>query len=129
MKTLNDLRIVLMLCAVAGVSVVVAAQNLRELAREQSTRNPGVAIDQPAPPGDYGPKTIAQLAREADVVLLGRLKRIGSYLSSNEDRVLTDYSIAEANTVAGHMPVVATQIPGKSETPILTVFGGEVTVE
>src|SRR5687767_10353831 len=97
----NVLSHLLILVAIFGFSETAAAQNLRELAREQAIRNPGVPLVQPAPPGDYRPKAIEELAREAVVVLQAKLTRINSYLSSSEDRVLTDYSMLGPNVIAG----------------------------
>lgn len=119
----------LMLVAIFGGSGIAFAQNLRELAREQAIRSPGVPLEQPAPPGDYWPKAIEELAREADVVLQAKLSRINSYLTSNEDRVLTDYRILESRVVAGRLSAMSSQVPGPGVALILTVYGGEVIVE
>ena len=54
---------------------------------------------------------------------------MGSYLTSNEERILTDYSIQEAHVIAGRLPVLRVQIPGEVAPLILTVYGGEVTVD
>jgi hypothetical protein len=119
----------LMLVAILSCSGLAAAQNLRELAREQAIRNPGVPLEQPAAPGDYSPKTIEELSEEADVVLQAKLSRINSYLSSTEDRVLTDYSMAGGKVIAGRLPLPLTRVPGTAPPLILTVYGGEVTIE
>jgi hypothetical protein len=107
----------------------VTAQSLRELAREQAHRNPGQPIEQPASPGDYAAKTIDNLARESDLVLQGNLSRVKSYLSSNEDRILTDYSISQAHVITGSVPVLPTQKPGSVAPLTLTVYGGEVVID
>jgi hypothetical protein len=118
-----------MLVAISGLSGIAAAQNLRELAREQAIRNPGVPLVRPAPPGDYWPKAVEELAREADIVLQAKLTRINSYLSSTEDRVLTDYSILGPDVIAGRLRLPPMQIPGKTVPLIVSVYGGEVVVE
>ena len=106
-----------------------APQKLRELAREQAMRDPTVVLHLPAAPGDYWPKAIEVVAREADVVLLAKLSRIDSYLNSNEDRILTDYGIREPNVIAGRLLPHTTQVAGPGAPPILTVFGGDTVVE
>jgi hypothetical protein len=111
------------------VGTATAAQNLRELAREQARQNPGVPLEQPSPPGDYWPKTIDELAREAEVILEARLSRVNSYLGSNEDRILTDYAISEATVIAGRLPVIATRTPGVAVPLIVTVYGGQANVD
>lgn len=105
-----------------------AAQNLREEAREHYRLHPDVPF-QPGLLSEYWPKTLEELTREAHVVLLARLSRIGSYLTANEKDILTDYSIQEAHVIAGRMPVLLTQAPGQVAPMILTVYGGEVTVD
>lgn len=126
------LRLATALVIVVGVfdsSQVMAAQNLRELARVYARERPGVPIDQPAPPGDYWPKTIRELAKEADLALRARLSRVHSYLAPSEDRILTDYSIEAPRFITGHLPDTATRTPGTVVPMILTVLGGEVMLE
>jgi hypothetical protein len=119
----------LMLITTFDVSQIAAAQNLRELARQHAQRNPGVPLEQPAPPGDYWPKTIEELTKEADVVLLAKLSGMRSYLSPTEDRVLTDYTIVEARVIAGRLPTLTSHTPGTVVPLILTVYGGEAIVD
>jgi hypothetical protein len=111
------------------LEMAVGAQNLRELAREQAQRKPGVPLDQPSAPRHFRSKTIEELAKEADVVLQGKLSRINSYLAPREDRVLTAYSISVIDVIAGRMPTLSTPTPGSAVLLILTVYGGEVLVE
>jgi hypothetical protein len=120
----------LMLVGIVDISEIAAAQNLRELARAQAREHSGMSLEQTAPPGDYWPKSIGELAREADVVLQAKLSRISSYLGANEDRILTDYSILGPRLIAGRLPNMATGTPGTVVGPlVLTVYGGEATVE
>jgi hypothetical protein len=118
-----------LLAALVLFPSTAAAQNLRERAREYAREHPGVPYELPAPPGEYWPKTIQEVAREADVVLLAKLSRMKSYLSSNENGVVTDYSIADQSLIAGRLPVLPTQTPGTVVPLILTVNGGEVIVD
>src|SRR5262245_43226659 len=121
MKTFDVCRVLMILAAAVGFCTAAVAQNLREVAREYAIRHPGGTMELPAPPGHSSPKTIAELTKESDVVLLCRLNRVSSYLNSDEDRVLTDYSIDAVNLVAGRLPVVENRTPGKTEILILTV--------
>lgn len=120
----------LVLFAILCLGGAATAQDLREMARRHARTRPGVPMELPAPPGDYRPKSIEALTREADVVLRATLTRIGSYLSSKEDRVLTDYTITSPRVIAGRLPVLTTRTPGEStRSPVLTVWGGEVRIE
>ena len=89
--------------AVVVCAETVSAQKLREMAREQSIRNPGVPLLIPQAPSDYLPKTIEALARESEVVLLGRMSKVESYLSASGDQVLTDFSILAPQVIAGRL--------------------------
>ena len=117
------------LAVMAGSSPVASAQNIRELARQHATRNPGVPLEQPAPPADYLPKSIEELTTESDVVLEGRLSGAQSYLAPSEDRILTDFRILQPKLIAGHLMEPSKPVPGESIPLILTVYGGEVVVE
>jgi hypothetical protein len=119
----------LVVANILSFSQITTAQDLRDLARDQARRNPGVPLEQPAPPGDYRPKTIEELTKEADLVVLAKLSRLRSYLSASADRVLTDYSIVESRVIAGQLPVLTTQKPGTELPLTLTVFGGEINVD
>ncbi len=129
MRPFNVLVLLLAVVTIVDVAAVSAGQNLRELAREQEKQNPGETLILPAPPRDYPRKTIEELAREADVVLMASLARVRSYLSSDESAILTDYSILEPSVVAGHLPVIASSSQGTSVPLILTDWGGETIVE
>ena len=105
------------------------AQNLREVAREQSKRNPGEPLLQPASPAHYEPKTIAELTREAEVVVQATLVQARSYVTPDADRVLTDYSIVTPTVLAGRALTVTPSAPGIAPAAVLTVYGGEVVLE
>ncbi|MEO5895595.1 MAG: hypothetical protein ABIS06_07830 [Vicinamibacterales bacterium] len=119
----------IMFVAIFGASSVAAPQNLREAARAQAIRNPGVSLEQPAPPSDYEPKAIEELAKESVVVLQARLWKASSYLSQREDRILTDYQIAQPKVIAGRLGVASPSLPGPVQPLILTEWGGEVLIE
>jgi hypothetical protein len=99
------------------------------MAREQSIRNPGVPLLIPQAPSDYLPKTIEALARESEVVLLGRMSKVESYLSASGDQVLTDFSILAPQVIAGRLNSLSVPRPGEGVPLILTVWGGEVVVD
>lgn len=119
----------LMLVAIFGGSGIAFAQNLRELAREQAIRSPGVPIVLPSAPAELWPKAIEEIASQADVILQAKLSRINSYLDQKEDRVHTDYRILEPNVIAGRLLPLSMPVPGSGVPLILTVWGGEVIVE
>ncbi len=77
---------------------------------------------------DYTPRTIEQLTADADLVLVGTLKPTQSYLSPNEQDVLTDYAISEYRILAGAL--MATPGPlGTVTPPVLTMVGGEMMLD
>ena len=115
--------------AVVAYAETVRAQNLREMAREQSIRNPGVPLLIPQAPSDYLPKAIEELAIESEVVLQGRLSRVESYLAANGNQVLTDFSILAPHVIAGRLHSLSVRRPGPAVPLILTVWGGEVVVD
>lgn len=125
------LRIVSLSVTVSMIfgTAALARQNLRDLARQQAVRNPGVPLEQPAPPADYRPKTIEELTREADVVLVGQLVRLKSYLGPSEDRILTDYTVLGAKVLGGRLSRMTQPAPGAIPSLTVTVYGGEATVE
>jgi len=80
---------VLTLLAVLVTARPITAQSLRDAAREQARKSPGVLILLTSAPGDYLPQTIEDLTKESEV-----------------------------------------KVPGTvMAPPILTVFGGDVTVD
>ena len=106
------------------------AQRLRELARDQAKRNPGVPLVMPAPPGEYQQKTLPDLTKGADAVVRARLSRVGSYLDPTENYILSDYRIlSPIVVVSGQLQRHSPQAPGRGVVSILNVWGGEVTVE
>ena len=60
---------------VDGATVTGTQSALLDQARKQSMENPGVPLNQPAPPGDYWPTEIATVSREATVVLVAETSR------------------------------------------------------
>jgi hypothetical protein len=120
---------VMTLVACLHSAEIAATQTLRELAREQALKDPGVPIVKPAPPSELWPKTIEEVSKEADVVLLAKLARTNSYITADGHRVVTDYSIHEPTVIAGSLPPTWASVPGRAVPLILTVYGGEVTVE
>lgn len=124
----------LMVCVVISLGTplaaqTVAAQNLRESARRQLAQNPGRALLLPAPPADYLPKSVEELTTESDVVVQARLVEDRSYLSRNEDYVLTDYRIQAPQIIAGRPSARTSPVPGQGTPLTLTVFGGDVMLE
>src|SRR5687768_17612541 len=86
---------------VDGASITGAQNALLDRARRQSMENPGVPLDQPAPPWDYWPTEIGTVSREATVVLVARLSKLRSYVAPAGDHILTDYEIRAPRVIAG----------------------------
>lgn len=122
------------ICAIAisilcSGGALATGQNLREVARERGRQNPGAVLQHTAPPAEYLSKSIEDIAREADAVVQGRLVATRSYLGANADRVLTDYRIVDPAIITGALPALSAATPGISTSLVLTVLGGDVTIE
>ena len=113
---------------VDGATVTGTQSALLDQARKQSMENPGVPLNQPAPPGDYWPTEIATVSREATVVLVARLSKLKSYVAPGGDHILTDYEIRAPRVIAGAFAMVAKGRPGQGTPLILTVYGGDVVL-
>jgi hypothetical protein len=107
----------------------VNTQNLRDLAREQARRNPGVTLNYPAPPEDFPKKTLEELTKEASVVVRATLSFKESYLSPREDTILTGYLMRDIEVIGGNLLDLMSQTPGSGVQLVLTVVGGDVRVE
>jgi hypothetical protein len=119
----------LLMFVVADISGGATSQKLRELAREHAHKNSKTPLQVPAPPRDYWPKPIEEIAREAEVVLQAKLSPMKSYISASADYIATDYSIRDAQVVVGRLPIVASRTPGAVVPLILTDWGGETMVD
>ena len=115
-------------CTVAA-SLEAGGQKLRELARAHSQKYPGTPLLQVGPLGDYLPKTIEELTREAEVVLHARLVRLKSYVGADGERVLSDFAIRDNLMLAARTADAAAAVQGASQTLIVTEFGGELMIE
>jgi hypothetical protein len=115
--------------ALAAFECPAGAQNLREWARTQAAENPGVPLHVTGSPGDYSLKTVEALANESNAVLRGRLTLIKSYLSADEERILTDYRIDIEELIAGDLPPITAKAPGNAPSPTVTAPGGDLEVE
>jgi hypothetical protein len=100
-----------------------AAQTIPELARARG-QNPvvrGVVRDVTTAP-------LETVAKEASLVVVGRLRWMRSYLTSDQMNILTDFAIEPENVVAGQLSLTQAK-PAAAAVPTLTVYGGEVTVD
>jgi hypothetical protein len=128
-------RLILGALFLAGASTVVpsleaGAQPLNELAKAHSRKYPGTPLIQVGPPGDYLPKTIEELTREAEIVIHARLVRLKSYVGADGERVLSDFAIRGNVMLAARTADAAAAVQGGiTGTLIVTVFGGEVMIE
>lgn len=107
--------------------IAAEPQDLRALARAHAARNPDTPLEMMGPVGDYAPKDVRELAREADVILRGTLIPVNTYL--DEDRILTDYRIQVQQLIAGTLPPTISNALGRIPPQILTAYGGELRVE
>ena len=91
---------------------------------------PGMPMIQVSPLGDYLPKTIEELTREADVVIDARLMRLKSYVGADGRNVLSDFAIRDHLLLAAQSSEAAAAVQGNVTAPlIVTVDGGEVIID
>ncbi len=114
--------VLVMLAAVAIGGHVDAQSTIPELARKRPA-NPIVR----GRIGDVSPMTLQALTLGAELIVDATVTRQRSYLTSNEQHILTDYQVVPIRVLAGTIPVTRAS-PGSSPL-ILTVYGGEMTIE
>lgn len=76
---------------------------------------------------DVAPTPIAALASSSDLVVVGRLLRRQSYLSPNKTQIFTDYEFVPGEVLLARQKDQRTA-PGPAAPLILTVFGGQITL-
>ena len=119
--------LLIMLGAVTG-STEPAQEVLREMVKAHAQKFPGEplsmgrVVDPPA-------KTVAELTREAEVVFLARLFKVNTYVWKNAETILTDYAIREEHLLAARSDTAIIRATDISKPLILTVYGGELTVD
>jgi hypothetical protein len=114
---------------VLGLANVVMGQDLRALARKQARENPGVPVPFPPPTVEYPAATIEDLVKTSDVVVLGKLSEIKSYLAPREDSIFTDYRLVVTQVVSGSLGMNSAPAPGPGAPLSVSVWGGQVTIE
>jgi hypothetical protein len=119
--------LLIMLGAVTG-SAEPAQEALREMVRAHVQKFPGkpLTIGQVVDPQA---KTVAELTREAKVVFHARLFKVKSYVWKNGETILTDYAIREQQLLAARSDTAIIRATDISKPLIVTVWGGEVTVD
>jgi hypothetical protein len=119
--------LLIMLGALTG-SAEPAQEDLRARVKAHAQKFPGeplsmVRVDEtPA-------KTVAELTREAEVVFHARLFKLKTYVWKNGETILTDYAIREQQLLAARSDRAIIRATDASKPLILTVWGGEVTVD
>jgi hypothetical protein len=71
--------------------------------------------------------TVEDLAGGADLVLEGTVTKLKSYLTSDEQDILTDYQVLPTRALLGNV-TAKRATPGTSSPIVLTVYGGELVV-
>jgi hypothetical protein len=121
-------------CALTIAASVTTAetqsQALREWAKAHAARSSaGEPMRLVGPVGDYKPRTIGQLTREAEAAFRGRLFRLETYIGSDGERLLTDYAIRQHQLLAGRSQSAVARANDFTKPLILTALGGELTIE
>lgn len=116
-------RIALFAFAFELSTIPAPSQTIPELAKSHPS-NPvvrGRLIDVPK-------STMRDLVSGATVILDATLTRSRSYLTANQEDILTDYEIVPNSVLAGSLTVGRT-VPGPSTPLILTMYGGDLEIE
>jgi hypothetical protein len=130
MNSSTDIKRPLIAVAILALSTNAFGQrSLRELARETSLREPNAVLNLAPSPEHFEAKSVEDLTTHSIIVVTGRLARLGSYLSSKENYVLTDYAITDVTVLRGQLPVRGTSVPGQVDPLIVSVWGGEVVLD
>jgi hypothetical protein len=108
---------------VVSAAAAVDAQTLPELVRANPNLTFNGGIHQ-----DVSPVPLETVAKQATLVVIGRLESPRSFLIPDETSIQTDYVMRPEQVLAGEFPI-ALRAPGQSATPILSLSGGEVTIE
>jgi hypothetical protein len=124
-KTFKMVALTVGLLSMEFTSICTAspAQTIPERVRANPTvpMTTGVLVD-------IRPLSIEQLTAGAELVVKGTLTRPKSYLTADENYILTDYLVIPERIIAGRVP--ASQTTAVPATPmILSVQGGELSVE
>lgn len=77
---------------------------------------------------DARPIPLAELARDAGLIVIGHLSRPHSYLTSDEYHILTDYRLEVTRIIVDHGGVFTLAAPGFTPSITVTVYGGEVEI-
>jgi hypothetical protein len=77
---------------------------------------------------DVPKSTMQDLVSGASVILDATLTRSRSYLTADQQDILTDYEIAPNSVLAGSL-VASRTAPGPSSPLILTMYGGDLEIE
>lgn len=78
---------------------------------------------------DLVPIPLDKLADDADLIVVGRLVRAKSYMTSDQTDVYTDYDLHSDRVIVDRGAVIATaSTPGRIPPLSVTVFGGELSV-
>jgi len=118
----------LILTAVSASTQTTPEEHLRQLVKAYAREHPGDPYLMLGPPGDYPSKTIAELTQEAELVVLGRLSRVQTYVGSGS-AIFSDYAIQNRRVLAGQSDTVIARSQLASVPLILTRYGGEMTID
>ena len=113
-------------CVAAFVMLAAAAtagQTIPEFARAHPNTPIVGGMTRHAHPVD-----LETLLKESALVGIGRLHLTRSYLTPDQTDTLSDYAIQLEQVLAGVVPV-ARAAPGQSSSPILTIYGGDITID
>jgi len=78
---------------------------------------------------DTAPLPIATLAVEAELIVVGRLARLGSYLSQDQTYMYTDYQLTPKQVIVDRAGRLTPGTPGATPQLIVQVLGGELVVD
>jgi hypothetical protein len=124
MKERLPLAVLLAFLLMMAIAHMAAWQTIPERARSKPT-NPivsGRLVDTPSV------ASVEELAEGAKLIVIGTVTRTRSYLTADEEHILTDYRINSQEVLKGEAALSRTS-PGTVAPLTLTVLGGDYAVD
>lgn len=77
---------------------------------------------------DVQPATLRELTESAELVLEATVSKLKSYLTPDEENILTDYQIVPVRVFVSRVPA-GRGAPGPAVPLVLTMYGGDLTID
>ncbi len=78
--------------------------------------------------GELAPRSFEDAARESDLIVIATVRKLKTYLSTDQTELYTDYEVQRLNTVAQRGPQDNLK-PGPAAALVLRQWGGNMTID